>query len=210
MDSIPHRLDGESILSDLISKKAERILDLGSGNGRLINLLKEKTQKAEFIAIDFSPHMLVELNKQFQDTSSIKLIKHDMSFPLPVGIGKFDAIVSSFAIHHLTHQRKKNLYSEIFVLLRPKGIFCNLDHVFSDSRRLNRYFRKKMDTKVINKEHNRRLARVDIQLKWLSDIGFTDVDYYWKWLEFALIIGYNHPDKIFHFLMIRNFIFITM
>lgn len=88
-----------------------------------------------------------------------------MSFPLPVGIGKFDAIVSSFAIHHLTHQRKKNLYSEIFVLLRPKGIFCNLDHVFSDSRRLNRYFRKKMDTKVINKEHNRRLARVDIQLK---------------------------------------------
>lgn len=77
MDSIPHRLDGESILSDLISKKAERILDLGSGNGRLINLLKEKTQKAEFIAIDFSPHMLVELNKQFQDTSSIKLIKHD-------------------------------------------------------------------------------------------------------------------------------------
>ncbi len=191
IDIIPHRREGEHVLSDLISKRTKRILDLGSGNGRLIKILKEKIQHTEFVAIDFSPHMLAELDKQFHNEISVKIIKHDMSFPLPDEVGKFDAIVSSFVIHHLTNQRKKKLYSEIFVLLKSGGIFCNLDHVYSDSGHLNRYFRKKMGHKVINKEHNKRLTRLDVQLKWLSDIGFTDVDCYWKWMEFALMVGYK-------------------
>jgi len=191
IDIIPHRSEGESVLLDLISKKTKRILDLGSGNGRLIKLLKEHGHNAEFVAIDFSPYMLEELSKQFLDDTSVKKIKHDLSFPLPSNIGKFDVVVSSFAIHHLTNRRKKGLYSEIFMLLKRGGIFCNLDHIFTDSKHLNTFFRKKMGHKVINKEHNKRLTKLDVQLDWLSDIGFTDVDCYWKWLEFALIIGYK-------------------
>ena len=34
-----------------------------------------------------------------------------------------------------------------------------------------------------------RLLDLNTQLEWLKTIGFIDVDCYWKWLEFALLIG---------------------
>jgi tRNA (cmo5U34)-methyltransferase len=36
-----------------------------------------------------------------------------------------------------------------------------------------------------------RLLLMEIQLGWLKDIGFVEVDCYWKWLEMALLIGYK-------------------
>ena len=191
LDKIPHRTEGEILLCEFIPKKTKRILDLGTGNGRLIKLLKEKIPTVKSVAIDFSPPMLKEFRREFVDDDTIKIIEHDLTYPLPTNLGKFDAIISSFAIHHLMHNRKKDLYSEIFSILKPGGIFCNLDHISSESKKLNQYFRKVMGRRPINKEHGKRLTRIHIQLEWLLEIGFVDVDCYWRWLEFALLIGFK-------------------
>jgi hypothetical protein len=89
------------------------------------------------------------------------------------------------------HNRKRSLYSEIFSILKQGGIFCNLDHISSESKKLNQYFRKVMGQRPINKEHGKRLTKINIQLEWLLEIGFVDVDCYWRWLEFALLIGFK-------------------
>jgi SAM-dependent methyltransferase len=116
------------------------------------------------------------------------VIEHNLDEPLP-DLGHFDVIVSSFAIHHCTDQRKRALYSEIFIRLIPGGIFCNLDHVAPVSSELHTRFLRALGITEADEDPSNKLVGVDIQLQWLKDIGFKDVDCHWKWLELALLGG---------------------
>jgi tRNA (cmo5U34)-methyltransferase len=40
-----------------------------------------------------------------------------------------------------------------------------------------------------DEDPSNRLAPLEMQLQWLRDIGFDDVDGGWKWLELALLVG---------------------
>ena len=110
-DKLPHRTEAERVLLDQIPTHAKRILDLGTGDGRLLSLVKLNRPEAEGVALDFSEPMLEQARKRFAQDKRITVMKHDFSFPLPSEqLGCFDAVVSSLAIHHLTHPRKKQLY----------------------------------------------------------------------------------------------------
>lgn len=187
-DTIPHRTEGEAVLLDHVPKTVKRILDLGTGNGRLMALLKIDRTQAQGIAIDFSPTMLEAAKTTFADHPSVQVIAHNLDHPLP-DLGTFDAVVSSFAIHHLLDERKRALYAEIFDRLEPGGIFCNLEHVASPTQALHEHFLQSIgyDPKYVDPSN--KLLDVETQLRWLRDIGFTDVDCYWKWLEMALLVG---------------------
>jgi tRNA (cmo5U34)-methyltransferase len=187
-DSIPHRTEGEAVLLDYIPKDAQRILDLGTGDGRLMALLKIDRPSATGIAVDFSPVMLEKVRARFKGDDSIDIISHNLDDPLPA-IGKFDAIVSSFAIHHVTHARKRSLYAEIFDLLNPGGVFANLEHVASPNEKIHNQFLTKIGYTPEGEDPSNQLLDVETQLGYLRSIDFDDVDCYWKWLELALIIG---------------------
>ncbi|GAC1468081.1 MAG: class I SAM-dependent methyltransferase [Chloroflexota bacterium] len=189
-DRIPHRREGESVLLDHLPGHAQRVLDLGTGDGRLLHLVKQVAPHVHAVAIDFSPTMLAAARERFAADPLVTIVQHDLETPLP-SLGRFDTVISSFAIHHLAHERKQELYAEIFSLLEPGGVFCNLEHVASPTQRLHERFLIAMGQDPTNDDPSNRLLAMETQLTWLRQIGFTDVDCYWKWLELALLIGAN-------------------
>jgi tRNA (cmo5U34)-methyltransferase len=192
-DSISHRSEGESALLEFIPLSARGILDLGTGDGRLLALVREELVRRELpdtdaVAVDFSPAMLEAARKRFATEPSVRVITHNLDEPLPA-LGRFDAVISSFAIHHLVHERKRELYAEIFDLLNPGGVFCNLEHVASPTPRLHQEFLERIGFTVETEDPSNKLLDVETQRGWLREIGFVDVDCHWKWRELALLVG---------------------
>ena len=192
-DSISHRSEGESTLLEFIPTSTRRILDLGTGDGRLLNLVREELSRRghsdiEAVAVDFSPTMLDAVRRRFAGDSFVRVVAHNMDEPLPA-LGRFDAVISSFAIHHLEHERKRALYAEIYGVLTPGGVFCNLEHVASPSARLHEEFLERIGFTVESEDPSNKLLDVETQLRWWREIGFVDVDCAWKWRELALLVG---------------------
>ncbi len=185
-DSIPHRVEGEATLLEFIPAAPRRVLDLGTGGGRLLALVKAGRLDTRFVGLDFSSTMLETSGKLFADDPNVALIRHNLDQPLPV-LGEFDAVISSFAIHHLVHERKRALYGEVFGLLTPGGVFCNLEHVASPSASLHNEFLRCLGW--TDEDPSNKLLDLQTQLGWLREIGFTDVDCFWKWRELALMVG---------------------
>jgi tRNA (cmo5U34)-methyltransferase len=192
-DSILHRGEGEATLLEFIPKTVHRILDLGTGDGRLLALVKAVLAErgdvqVEAVAVDFSPAMLEAAGERFAADSSVTIVSHNMDHPLPA-LGKFDAVVSCFAIHHLLHERKRALYAEVQGLLNSGGVFCNLEHVASLTPRLHEEFLYHIGYTPETEDPSNKLLDLETQLRWLREIGFVDVDCHWKWRELALLVG---------------------
>ena len=187
-DSIPHRVEGESTLLEFIPSTVRRILDLGTGDGRLLALVKLNHPDTTAVAVDFSPAMLEAARKRFAGDSSVTVMAYNLEDPLPE-CGSFDAVVSSFAIHHLLHDRKRTLYAEIYARLNAGGVFCNLEHVASVTPELHEEFLHRIGYTVETEDPSNKLLGMELQLQWMREIGFSDVDCHWKWRELALLTG---------------------
>ena len=151
----------------------------------MLSLLLLHCPHASGIAIDFSPTMVARANERFRGDDRVQVIEHDLAQPLPA-LGTHDVVCSSFAIHHLPHERKRSLYEEIWDVLEPGGVICNLEHVSSPTSHLHQRFLEAIGG---NEDASNILLDVETQLRWLREIGFEDVDCLWKWRELALLTG---------------------
>jgi len=126
-------------------------------------------------------------------------------------LGPIDVVVSGFAIHHQPDQRKKELYAEVFHLLAEGGVFLDMEHVASTTPHVESLFDNyfidhlhqfhqgteatKTRDEIAQDFYNRPdkveniLAAVPDQCEWLRNIGFTDVDCFFKVFELALFGG---------------------
>jgi tRNA (cmo5U34)-methyltransferase len=186
---IPNREQGYAALLEFLPAPTRRVLDLGTGDGYLIARVLDAYPEGTGIAVDFSAEMLGRVRARFADDDRVTVGEHNLDDPLPEAWGTFDAIVSSFAIHHVTDDRKHALYGEILNHLEPGGVFCNLEHVASPTAELHDEFLAVIGSSRLGDDPSNQLLDVATQLRWLTELGFEQVDCHWKWRELALLAG---------------------
>jgi tRNA (cmo5U34)-methyltransferase len=187
-DDIPHRMEGFAVLMEVLPDSPRRVLDLGTGDGYTLGLVRSAHPQAEGVGVDFSTEMLGLARERFAGDAGIEIVEHDLDRPLPP-LGRFDVVVSSFAIHHCVDERKRALYGEVFRALEPGGRFLNLEHVDSATPQLHVDFLAAIGKTSAEDDPSNKLVAVHTQLAWLREIGFVQVDCHWKWRELALLAG---------------------
>ncbi|MEF2248331.1 MULTISPECIES: class I SAM-dependent methyltransferase [unclassified Paenibacillus] len=176
------------------------ILDLGAGTGLLTSYVLQKYPSAAMTLIDFSQDMLAKAEQRLASFSNINYIASDyLSYRFDT---KFDAVVSSLSIHHLTDQEKKQLFFSIYDQLEEGGYFINADQASSRSSLFNQQYEQQWEEAVLasglpqsaldaSKERKRedRNAPMEEQLLWLREAGFKDVDCVYKYNEFTVFVA---------------------
>lgn len=197
-------------------------MDLGCGDGILASAILSEYPDATGVLVDFSVPMIQAAITNLKSYGRrIHFSTVDYADPNWFGTvaahGPYDAIVSGFSIHHHSDRVKQQIYRDIFDLLGPGGVFVNMEHVRSASKWLeaihddfftdslwasqvgqpNSQSRAQVATAYQNREDKAAniLAPVDIQCDWLRQIGFQDVDCYFKAFELAVFGGRKPPQK---------------
>ncbi len=190
-----------------------RFLDLGAGAGAISELVLGAVPGSSAVLVDFSEPMLARASLQLRAyTGRWQAGRGDLNDPawreaLPAG--RYDAIVSGLAIHHLPGERKRALFAELFALLAPGGMFVNMDYVAIDGP-LRGLFDEQMRDNAIHHEHelggdrsddqvdleddDDRPDRAEDQVQWLRDAGFEQAEVHFKWAE-AAVFGGARPRK---------------
>jgi tRNA (cmo5U34)-methyltransferase len=210
-------LDVEEALIQQLFKRAgrplRRFIDIGAGDGAMTRLLRSFEPAAEAVLVDYSEPMLARAEQRLgaAGAGAWQTVRGDLRDPawreaLPAG--RYDAAVSSYAIHHLPAARKRALFAEIHELLEPGAMFVNMD-VVAIAGPLAGLFDEQMVANAIVLEHTHEPARsdeqveqelladgeddqpdtIEEQLQWLKDAGFARPEVHFKWAEAAIYGG---------------------
>jgi len=203
------------------SKPVETFLDLGCGDGILGAAILGDYPSAHGVLVDFSKPMLDQAREQLKNYSK-QLVFENLDYGDSAWVEKiratepFDAIVSGYSIHHQPDSRKQSVYQEIFSLLNPGGWFVNIEHVAPAATTITNLFEKhyasvrlaieqqnggrRTFAQVLEEYQNRpdkaanQLAPVELQCKWLREIGYEEVDCYFRVYELAVLAG-RKPER---------------
>lgn len=120
---IPHYEEMLDVAAAAIPARTRTIVDLGIGTGALSSRCLTAAPGARTVGIDVDPDILALAGRRLGDRASLTTGSF-LRAPLPA----CDALVASFALHHVrTRAAKASLYRRVRAALRPGGIFISVD-----------------------------------------------------------------------------------
>ena len=198
-----------------------RAVELACGEGLLAERLLDHFSRVQLTAFDGSDVMLAAARQRlgrFADRVEVGKFELGSEAWLAGMRGALRCVLSSLAIHHLTHEDKRSLYSRIAERLEPSGALLISDVVLPNNAMVrratvdawHRVARERSQELTGSLDTYRRLAdegwgppetdepepgempaRVYDHLTWLKEAGFGDVDCFWMRGGIAIYGGYR-------------------
>ncbi|MFD1851316.1 class I SAM-dependent methyltransferase [Oceanobacillus bengalensis] len=123
-----------TIFNEAMQNEKSKILDIGFGTGVLTSKLYEEGHQMD--GLDFSSKM-VSIAQAKMPNANLK--EWDISNGLPdfVSENKYDSIISTYTLHHLTDEAKVQLIKQLLPILNQNGKLLIGDIAFETRSQLN-------------------------------------------------------------------------
>ncbi len=121
----------------------ETVLDLGCGNGEMLQVLLRRGHRAALLGVDFSPSLMAVAHVPGQSTT-LSLLCVDLGDPGWEDLVRaampqpFDLVTAFASLHHLPgSDRRLGFLQAVHALLCPRGRFFHSEWQFLNSERLS-------------------------------------------------------------------------
>jgi tRNA (cmo5U34)-methyltransferase len=178
-----------------------RVLDLGAGTGGFSIEVVNAHPGAQVHLVDVSSKMLDQARAKFAADERFSFAQMDIVAD-EFGTG-WDRVMSSFVIHHLTHEDKRKVFAKAAAALKPGGIFVNVDQVQACSQAVQDIHMRLWKKDVLAagaleqdlEDGLKRMAEMDInadlddQVLWLQRAGFAEVEVVYRNYFYAVFVA---------------------
>ncbi len=183
-------------ISSFFIQPKTNIYDIGCATGYFIENNCDDYQNSNFIGIDNSPSMILELKKKFNDNKNVNIIQNDVQ---NVNIQNSSLVLCFLTLHFIPYLDRLSILKNIYKGMNQEGAFILVEKTYSSDGKINHIFdnilhefklkQGMQKEEVLEKTRSIRgilNPLTDIQnIKLLKDAGFCTVELFFKYNNFA-------------------------
>jgi tRNA (cmo5U34)-methyltransferase len=203
--SVPFYDEMQGLITDLAGqfcKPGTSVYDLGSSTGTTLGTLANACpiDNLSYIGVDASSAMIEVAQSRLGEIGSVSFLQHDLNCSLRIENASF--VILNLTLQFVDPINRQRCLTEIFEGLNPGGGVCLIEKIDVDSgfatvyESLYHAFKKRQgysDMEIKGKQEAIKgvlnPSTVNHNEQLLKNAGFSQIDMFFRWLNFAGWVG---------------------